>query len=85
MDTINIDFEILYSICNRFECKSMWGGVVPVLQILNQEGGEYYRDMVQNEDHDAFVDKVARDKGIFDGCIWKEFISSRYMQLNKYI
>ena len=55
----------------------MWGTVVPASALYSKPGGEHIRGMIHNEKHDVIVDRPARSKGIFEGCDWKEFISTR--------
>ena len=55
----------------------MWGAVVSASDLYTKPGGEQIRGMIHNEKHDVIVDRPARTKGIFEGCVWKEFISSR--------
>ena len=60
----------------RYECKNMWGTVIPAKEMLSKYGGSALQGMIHNKTHDVIVDRVARTKGIFEGCDWKPFIST---------
>ena len=53
----------------------MWGEVRPVKPLIETPGGESLKPMITDPEHDVIVDKVARNKGIFEGCDWKPFVS----------
>ena len=56
----------------------MWGTVVPAKDMMTKHGAHAIEKMIHNRSHDVIVDRVARTKGIFEGCDWKPFISTTY-------
>ena len=61
----------------RFECKQMWGSVTHAKECLKHPECKKYRSLIVSADDDVIVDKPYRTNGIFDGCVWKSFMSLR--------
>ena len=55
----------------------MWGDVHLAKEHFNTAAGHEIKKLVADMDHDVVVDKVARDKGIFEGCKWMPFVSQK--------
>ena len=53
----------------------MWGEVKSVKPYIEQSDGAVLKKMITDLENDVIVDKVARSKGIFEGCDWKPFVS----------
>ena len=53
----------------------MWGEVKSVKPYIEQPDGAGLKKLITDPEHDVIVDKVARSKGIFEGCDWKPFVS----------
>ena len=53
----------------------MWGEVNSVRPYIEHSDGVGLKKMITDPEHDVIVDKVARSKGIFEGCDWKPFVS----------
>ena len=72
ISTIYKQFVCFYQ---RFECEQLWGEVKSVKPYIEQPDGARLKTMITDPEHDVIVDKVARSKGIFEGCDWKPFVS----------